>query len=248
MKKSIICLLIPLIFIFSSCGSEQISENSSIESEIVASEETTVQVEKTEPEVVKETETVSNVNVFDCLKITDYSYCYNGAFAIEIENTSNRLIKTVDVRITGMNADGGIVGTTDISMHDIYPGIPYYDAFNNSLFAEEPETIEVKLLDNDYFRTANVPDWVDEIETPTIENVTLLDDRITGLIINNSNFNLDSKKVFVIVRDDSGHIEAQWLALVTYTGDIPAKESAPFEIATLGIDLSNKNYELYIQL
>lgn len=246
MKKNYI--LFTLAFCLSSCASQTTNTADISIIEQATTQEIAVNVSEDKTNSLMADSHASSC--FNCLNITDYSYCHEGAFAITISNDSDMLVKNVDLKITGKAIDGSIVGTNTYSLYNIYPDRLYYNAFNNFIFDEEPDTIEVELLDNSNFKASAVPEWYSSFVEPTFGNIFLQDDntKIAGELSNNMDLIMDSRKIFLIFRNSEGKIQAHKLACVNYSGEINPLSSVPFEIPTIYDDLSSLDYELYIQL
>lgn len=213
-------------------------------------------VESTEVESTPEFEQIetstANNNDIDILDLLSIDYAYNpqGAFCLTILNESDSLLQ-IRLQMTARDANNTIIGTESVMLNDIFPHRYFYDAFN-SPFREKAASVEFKIVDA---WERYIPEWYsDNFIEPTAENISIRDNEIgdknaniTGEIKNDNDYDLPEQKVYLIIYDQNGDIEPQTFAYLTYTEEIKAHSSEPFQIKTF-FDLSQKDYQVYVQL
>lgn len=159
-------------------------------------------------------------------------------YAVIVKNpNAEKGIRFPKVRITAKNADGEILGTSDIVGKEILPNGMWYSAFQGCSTNEEPASVDFELIQ------PGGSDWVspelldDPGEKLLVENPVKRDDKIVGEISNPNDYDIEGAAVTAMFRDENGKLLA---GETTYTNKITANGKIPFELRFLGS--SNQTY------
>lgn len=153
-------------------------------------------------------------------------------YAVIVKNpNAEKGVRFPKIRITAKNANGEILGTSDIVGKEILPDGMWYSAFQGCSTDEEPATVDFELIQ------PGGSDWVpSELldhsgEELLVENPVRRNDKIVGEISNPNDYDIDGAGVTVLFRDESGKLLA---GETSYTDKITANGKIPFELLFLG--------------
>lgn len=153
-------------------------------------------------------------------------------YAVIVKNpNAEKGVRFPKIRLTAKNANGEILGTSDIVGNEILPDGMWYSAFQGCSTDEEPASVEFELIQPDG------SDWVSpELldysgEELLVENPVRRNDKIVGEISNPNDYDINGAGVVVLFRDESGKLLA---GETSYTDKITANGKIPFELLFLG--------------
>ena len=168
----------------------------------------------------------------DYLDIKEFAWYISGDYlhcVIVMHNTNSKYaIEYPEFRVTAYNAENKVMGTEEQVLSLIYPNQEF--VYNYMLFEvdEEPSKIKVNLLEpKEYNITATSKLDYETYEQMAGQNISIMDDLVTGEIYNPNDYDVESAVVTVVFRnDDCAIIYAE----ETYVDQIYANDSVPFEV------------------
>lgn len=154
----------------------------------------------------------------------DYLYC-----VIVLNNTSSKYaIEFPAFRVTAYNADNKVMGTEEQVLSLLYPNQEFVCSQLLFEMDEEPSKIKVTLLEPDKYDIL-APSKLDyETHIQMVgQNLSVMDDLVTGEIYNPNDYDVESAWVTVIFRNDEGEII---YGEHTFIDQIYANDAVPFEV------------------
>lgn len=187
---------------------------------------------------------------FQPLEVKEFGYSVDGEYlyySIDLYNPNSQyIVEFPAYRITARDANGGILGSTDETLMEIYPGQDVWHAFMAFSIEEEPKTVDVDILPPEDYQIVriSVADHKEYIALEVI-NTAIRDDtfgkKIVGEIKNNNDYNIESAAVTVVFRDENGVLLG---GDTTFVDFIPAGSSTPFELSVYN-DFVTDIFEAY---
>ena len=168
----------------------------------------------------------------DYLNVKEFAWYISGDYlhcVIVMCNTNSKYaIEYPEFRVTAYNVENKVMGTEEQTLSLIYPNQEF--VCNQLLFEvdEEPSKIKVTLLEPDKYDilTPSKLDYETYIQMLG-QNISVMDDLVTGEIYNPNDYDVESAVVTVVFRNDDGAII---YAEETYVDQIYANDSVPFEV------------------
>lgn len=191
----------------------------------------------------------SNQSEFRPLEIKEYGYAMNGEYlycAVNLYNpNSSYCVEFPRFRITARDDNGFIIGTTDQVLSVIYPHQNFYYAGLSFKADSVPASVSVEVVTPDTYNIKS-PDLLDHSDYSPLNviNSSLRGDRVTGEVVNQNGYDIDSAIVTVIFKDKDGKITA---GQSTFVKKIPAGGSVPFD-ASVSKRLLADSYEVYANI
>lgn len=189
----------------------------------------------------------------DKLSIVESGWSYDKGgyvyYSISLKNeSSDKVYEFPSFRITAYDKNEEVLGTTDQTIGNLNPGDTATAAFMGPDVSSKPEKVEIDLINND-------DSWVspDTSELPNFKKEQLTteklkrskdewgDTKFTGIVKNNSEYDLDNVAVFVVFRDKDGNMIG---GDDTFIDDVKSGKSTPFEIDTY-FDWATDDYEIH---
>ena len=154
----------------------------------------------------------------------DYLHC-----VIAMHNTNSKYaIEYPEFRVTAYNAENKVMGTEEQTLSLIYPNQEF--VYDYMLFEvdDKPSKIKVNLLEpKDYNITATSKLDYETYEQMVGQNISVMDELVTGEIYNPNDYDVESAVVVVIFRNAAGEII---FGEHTYVDQMYANDTVPFDI------------------
>ncbi len=168
----------------------------------------------------------------DYLDIKEFAWYISGDYlhcVIVMHNTNNKYaIEYPEFRVTAYNAENKVLGTEEQTLSLIYPNQEF--VCNQLLFEvdEEPTKIKVTLLEPDKYDilAPSKMDYKTHIQMVG-QNLSVMDDLVTGEIYNPNDYDVESAVVVAVFRNNEGEII---FGEHTYVDQIYANDTVPFDI------------------
>lgn len=169
---------------------------------------------------------------------------YYVQYAIILKNPNiEKAVEFPKVRLTARDANGGVLGTEDIIGSFILPEETQAYASQGPSCDSEPASVDFEII------TPNDYNWVDPNnleysgESLSVVNPIKGNDKITGEIANNNDYDVSSVGVTVLFRDSDGKI---LYGKTTYIRDVVARGTTPFELSMWEAkEYMTDDFELY---
>ncbi len=168
----------------------------------------------------------------DYLEIKEFAWYISGDYlhcVIVMCNTNNKYaIEYPEFRVTAYNAENKVMGTEEQTLSLIYPNQEL--VYDYMLFEvdDKPSKIKVNLLEpKDYNITATSKLDYETYGQMVGQNISVMDDLVTGEIYNPNNYDVESAVVVVVFRNAEGEII---FGEHTYVDQIYANDTVPFDI------------------
>ena len=154
----------------------------------------------------------------------DYLHC-----VIAMHNTNSKYaIEYPEFRVTAYNAGNKVMGTEEQTLSLLYPNQEF--VYDYMLFEvdDKPSKIKVNLLEpKDYNITATSKLDYETYEQMAGQNISVMDDLVTGEIYNPNDYDVESAVLVVVFRNAEGKIV---FGEHTYVDQIYANDTVPFDI------------------
>ncbi len=172
------------------------------------------------------------VNNNEYIEIKEVGYTRSSSYltcVVTIANNSKKAIEYPSFRITAYSKDGKILGSEERVLSLLYPNHIMVDEGTLIKMSEEPDKVEVTMIEPDDY---NIQD-VSTLEHPQYtemkcQNVVGNSDKVTGEVYNPNNYKMEQAKITIVYRDDNNKIIN---SESTFINDIPANGKVPFDIS-----------------
>ena len=166
-------------------------------------------------------------------------------YGLILENPNeNYAISSLDARLTARCSDGSILGTRDILFTKVYPNQTVVAGGQAFRVDEEPATVDFEVLIPDEWQWISTGN-LDQYAPLTVENTSLIEDvvlsRITGDVINETDYLIDRAMVTVIFRDEKEEIVG---GSFTFVRSLSMNSTTPFDFTVMS-DIVTDNYEVF---
>ena len=213
------------------------SNNSNSESvSIVENKDTTKQENNKETKTEQKTSvslgdnTVVNNNEY--IEIKEVGYTRSSSYltcVVTISNSSQKAIEYPSFRVTAYDKDGKILGSEERVLSLLYPNHIMVDEGTLIKMSEEPDKIEVTMLEPDDYKIKDVS----TLEHPQYnemkcQNISVNSDKVTGEVYNPNDYKMEQAKITIVFRDDNNKIIN---SESTFVDNIPANGKVPFDIS-----------------
>jgi len=250
MKKMMVVIIsVMLMLMLTACGTKEVvnSNNPASEPETTATpmpELTATSTPTPEPTATPtptptpriKVENINGVEVTmrgnDYLDVKEFAWYISGDYlqcVVVISNTSNKYaIEYPEFRVTAYNAENKVMGTEEQTLSLIYPNQEF--VCNLLLFEvdEEPSKIKITLLEPDKYEILSSSKLEHKTHVQMIgQNLSVMDELVTGEIYNPNDYDVESAWVTVIFRNDAGEII---FGENTFVDQIYANDSVPFDV------------------
>ena len=168
----------------------------------------------------------------DYLDIKEFAWYISGDYlhcVIVMHNTNSKYaIEYPEFRVTAYNAGNKVMGTEEQTLSLLYPNQEF--VYDYMLFEvdDKPSKIKVNLLEpKDYNITATSKLDYETYEQMAGQNISVMDDLVTGEIYNPNDYDVESAVLVVVFRNAEGKIV---FGEHTYVDQIYANDTVPFDI------------------
>ena len=172
------------------------------------------------------------VNNNEYIEIKEVGYTRTSSFLkciVTISNNSKKAIDLPSFRVTAYNKEGKILGSEERVVSLIYPNHSMVDEGTLIEMSEEPDKIEVTMLEPDDY---NIKD-VSTLKHPQYnemkcQNIFVNSSKVTGEVYNPNDYIMECAKVTIVFRDENNKIVESECSFVR---NIPANGKLPFDIS-----------------
>lgn len=213
------------------------SNNSNSESvSIVENKDTTKQENNKETKTEQKTSVSLGDNIIvnnnEYIEIKEVGYTRSSSYLtciVTISNSSPKAIEYPSFRVTAYDKDGKILGSEERVLSLLYPNHIMVDEGTLIKMSEEPDKIEVTMLEPDDYKIKDVS----TLEHPQYnemkcQNISVNSDKVTGEVYNPNDYKMEQAKVTIVFRDDNNKIIN---SESTFVDNIPANGKVPFDIS-----------------
>lgn len=172
------------------------------------------------------------VNNNEYIEIKEVGYTRSSSYltcVVTIANNSKKAIEFPSFRVTAYDKDGKILGSEERVLSLIYPNHIMVDEGTLIKMSEEPDKIEVTMLEPDDYKIKDVS----TLEHPQYnemkcQNISVNSDKVTGEVYNPNNYKMEQAKITIVFRDNNNKIIN---SESTFVDNIPANGKIPFDIS-----------------
>lgn len=213
------------------------SNNSNSESvSIVENKDTTKQENNKETKTEQKTSVSLGDNIVvnnnEYIEIKEVGYTRSSSYltcVVTISNSSQKAIEYPSFRVTAYDKDGKILGSEERVLSLLYPNHIMVDEGTLIKMSEEPDKIEVTMLEPDDYKIKDVS----TLEHPQYnemkcQNISVNSDKVTGEVYNPNDYKMEQAKITIVFRDDNNKIIN---SESTFVDNIPANGKVPFDIS-----------------
>lgn len=172
------------------------------------------------------------VNNNEYIEIKEVGYTRSSSFLtciVTILNNSNKAIEFPAFRVTAYNKDGNILSTEERVLSLLYPNSIIVDDGTLMEISEEPDKIEVTMLETDEYKVKDVSTLEHpEYKEMKCQNISVNSNKITGEVYNPNDYKMETARVTVVFRDEKNKIVN---SESTFISDISANGKIPFDIS-----------------
>ena len=220
---------------FSSDKSKNNNTNSESVS-IVENKDTTKQENNKETKTEQKTSVSLGDNIVvnnnEYIEIKEVGYTRSSSYltcVVTISNSSQKAIEYPSFRVTAYDKDGKILGSEERVLSLLYPNHIMVDEGTLIKMSEEPDKIEVTMLEPDDYKIKDVS----TLEHPQYnemkcQNISVNSDKVTGEVYNPNDYKMEQAKITIVFRDDNNKIIN---SESTFVDNIPANGKVPFDIS-----------------
>ncbi len=237
-------LVVTYALIFGTIGltggfSSDKSKNNNTNSEsvsIVENKDTTKQENNKETKTEQKTSVSLGDNIVvnnnEYIEIKEVGYTRSSSYltcVVTISNSSQKAIEYPSFRVTAYDKDGKILGSEERVLSLLYPNHIMVDEGTLIKMSEEPDKIEVTMLEPDDYKIKDVS----TLEHPQYnemkcQNISVNSDKVTGEVYNPNDYKMEQAKITIVFRDDNNKIIN---SESTFVDNIPANGKVPFDIS-----------------
>ena len=168
-------------------------------------------------------------------------------FWIKVHNPTESCIKYPEFRVTAKSSTGNIIATEEYTGAFIYPNQDYYINDILSGVSAEPAEITAEFITaKKKYISESSTEYSGYKRLETV-NISVFDDKITGEIKNNNDFDIKTARLSVFCYDSNGMIVPFNGLAIEFVDDIPANSTVPFEI-DMYFDFSKSDVKIYAEL
>ena len=213
------------------------SNNSNSESvSIVENKDTTKQENNKETKTEQKSSVSLGDNIVvnnnEYVEIKEVGYTRSSSYltcVVTISNSSQKAIEYPSFRVTAYDKDGKILGSEERVLSLLYPNHIMVDEGTLIKMSEEPDKIEVTMLEPDDYKIKDVS----TLEHPQYnemkcQNISVNSDKVTGEVYNPNDYKMEQAKITIVFRDDNNKIIN---SESTFVDNIPANGKVPFDIS-----------------
>lgn len=213
------------------------SNNSNSESvSIVENKDTTKQENNKETKTEQKTSVSLGDNIVvnnnEYIEIKEVGYTRSSSYltcVVTISNSSQKAIEYPSFRVTAYDKDGKILGSEERVLSLLYPNHIMVDEGTLIKMSEEPDKIEVTMLEPDDYKIKDVS----TLEHPQYnemkcQNISVNSDKVTGEVYNPNDYKMEQAKITIVFRDGNNKIIN---SESTFVDNIPANGKVPFDIS-----------------
>ena len=213
------------------------SNNSNSESvSIVENKDTTKQENNKETKTEQKTSVSLGDNIVvnnnEYIEIKEVGYTRSSSYltcVVTISNSSQKAIEYPSFRVTAYDKDGKILGSEERVLSLLYPNHIMVDEGTLIKMSEEPDKIEVTMLEPDDYKIKDVS----TLEHPQYnemkcQNISVNSDKVTGEVYNPNDYKMEQAKITIVFRDGNNKIIN---SESTFIDNIPANGKVPFDIS-----------------
>lgn len=172
------------------------------------------------------------VNNNEYVEIKEVGYTRSSSYltcVVTISNSSQKAIEYPSFRVTAYDKDGKILGSEERVLSLLYPNHIMVDEGTLIKMSEEPDKIEVTMLEPDDYKIKDVS----TLEHPQYnemkcQNISVNSDKVTGEVYNPNDYKMEQAKITIVFRDDNNKIIN---SESTFVDNIPANGKVPFDIS-----------------
>lgn len=172
------------------------------------------------------------VNNNEYIEIKEVGYTRTSSYLtciVTISNNSQKAIEYPSFRITAYDKDGKILGSEERVLSLLYPNHIMVDEGTLIKMSEEPDKIEVTMLEPDDYKIKDVS----TLEHPQYnemkcQNISVNSDKVTGEVYNPNDYKMEEAKVTIVFRDENNKIVN---SESTFVKNINANGKVPFDIS-----------------
>lgn len=171
------------------------------------------------------------------IEIKEVGYTRSSSFLtciVTISNNSNKAIEFPSFRVTAYNKKGNILGTEERVLSLLYPNNIIVDDGTLMEISEEPDKIEVTMLEPDNYKVKDVSSLEHpEYKEMKCQNVSVNSNKITGEVYNPNDYKMEDARVTVVFRDENNKIvnsESTFVSNISANGKIPFDISLPSDV------------------
>ena len=220
---------------FSSDKSKSNHSNSESVS-IVENKDTTKQENNKETKTEQKTSVSLGDNIVvnnnEYIEIKEVGYTRSSSYltcVVTISNSSQKAIEYPSFRVTAYDKDGKILGSEERVLSLLYPNHIMVDEGTLIKMSEEPDKIEVTMLEPDDYKIKDVS----TLEHPQYnemkcQNISVNSDKVTGEVYNPNDYKMEQAKITIVFRDGNNKIIN---SESTFIDNIPANGKVPFDIS-----------------
>ena len=220
---------------FSSDKSKNNNTNSESVS-IVENKDTTKQENNKETKTEQKTSVSLGDNIVvnnnEYIEIKEVGYTRSSSYltcVVTISNSSQKAIEYPSFRVTAYDKDGKILGSEERVLSLLYPNHIMVDEGTLIKMSEEPDKIEVTMLEPDDYKIKDVS----TLEHPQYnemkcQNISVNSDKVTGEVYNPNDYKMEQAKITIVFRDGNNKIIN---SESTFVDNIPANGKVPFDIS-----------------
>lgn len=163
-------------------------------------------------------------------------------YAVHVYNPNSKLYAYLPSwRVTARDINGQVIGTEDSGTIYIPPAEDSYAYCTGPKLSETPETVEIELLDDTFFR--EMPEY-SELAPLELQGVALRDGRLTGELVNNNDCDFSTVYLTVVTKDDQGELKYTSILNEGQVQNVKANSTTPFDIDVY--DLEGCTYDIQI--
>lgn len=191
------------------------------------------------------------------LEIIDSGYDITGEkgdyylhYSIIIKNSNKDVgVESPSYRVTAYAKDDTVLGTYDHTLNSIYPGSELGYASQGPSLSEKPDRVEFEMMEPDDYSWKSGEDFEYPNFKPLVAEKTKIKEEfygsmysLTGQLLNENDYDIDSVAVSVLYKDDKGNLKG---GDTTFVDGVKAGTKTPFE--TLGYYFDYKDYVIYTE-
>lgn len=173
------------------------------------------------------------VNNNEYMEIKEVGYTRTSSYLtciVTISNSSSKkAIEYPSFRVTAYNKDGNILGSEERVLSILYPNYSMVDEGTLIEMSEEPDKIEVTMLEPEDYNIKDVSTLKHpEYEEMKCQNILVNASKVTGEVYNPNDYKIEDAKVTIIFRDETNKIIN---SESTFVKNIPEDGKVPFDIS-----------------
>ena len=172
------------------------------------------------------------VNNNEYIEIKEVGYTRTSSYLtciVTISNNSQKAIEYPSFRVTAYDKDGKILGSEERVLSLIYPNHSMVDEGTLIKMSEEPDKVEVTMLEPDDYKIKDVSALEhSQYNELKCQNISVNSNKVTGEVYNPNDYKMEEAKVTIVFRDENNKIVN---SESTFVKNINANGKVPFDIS-----------------